>query len=216
MKKIHLIDCGLGNLKSVSNAFEILDCKTVICSSPGQLKDSTHIILPGVGSFNEGIIKLNESGLSEGIVSAVKSGSKLLGICLGMQFLFDKSYEFGENEGLHLIPGKVQKMDLSEHKLRIPHIGWNDTFIIKDDPLFNGLRNPTCFYYINSFSCICDNSENILGEYEYGNKFVAIVRKDKVFGVQFHPEKSHKEGLKILSNFIKDYAEKTFNTSPSS
>lgn len=204
MKTVHLIDCGLGNMRSVSNAFEKLNCKIIRCSSLKKLEGSEYIILPGVGSFGSGIEKLNESGLGKAIVSAVNSGSKLLGICLGMQFLFDRSYEFGEHEGLHLISGEVRKMNLSAYKLRIPHIGWNDTFLLREDPLFSDLNNPTCFYYINSFSCICNNRENVLGEYEYGDRFVAVVRKDTVIGVQFHPEKSHKEGLKILSNFIRD------------
>lgn len=187
---------------SVANTLESLGCDIVRCASPAQLENSTHIVLPGVGAFGDAIAKMRDSGLDKAIVSAVREGKKLLGICLGMQLLFDKSYEYGEHEGLHLIPGEVRKMETAPFNLRLPHIGWNDTFMLKKDDIFEGMNNPTCFYYINSYSCICLNRENILGEYEYGEKYCAIVRKDNIVGVQFHPEKSQKGGLKLLKAFI--------------
>ncbi len=203
MVKIHLIDCGLGNLKSVYNAFEKLGCEVAICHSPQQLENCDHIVLPGVGAFGEGINKLRIKGFDEAIARAVKRGSKLLGICLGMQFLMEKSYEFGEHLGLGLIKGEVCQMQVVQHGLKIPHIGWNETVFVKEDPLFESLPNPCCFYYVNSFSCVCSNQEDVLATYNYGSDFVAVIRKGKVVGVQFHPEKSHKEGLNLLQQFIK-------------
>jgi glutamine amidotransferase len=202
MARIHLIDCGLGNLMSVSNAFESLGCDIIRCTLPSDLDGCEHIVLPGVGAFGDGIRKLKENGLDKAVVSAARASARLLGICLGMQLLFDKSYEFGENEGLHLIPGEVHKMDTGVSCFRLPHIGWNDTFLVKNDPLFEGIRNPAYFYYVNSFSCICADREHILGEYEYGRRYCSIVRKDNIFGVQFHPEKSQKDGLGLLKRFV--------------
>ncbi len=203
MVKIGLIDCGLGNLRSVYNAFEKLGCEVEICSSPHQLANSRHLVLPGVGAFGEGIAKLRTKGFDQAIIEAANSGSRILGICLGMQFLFDKSYEFGEHQGLGLIPGEVREMKVSAYGLRIPHIGWNETPFIKKDNFLEGLPNPSCFYYVNSYACHCSNPENVLAKYEYGENFTAIVRKGFVVGVQFHPEKSHRDGLKLLQQFVK-------------
>ncbi len=202
MIKVHLIDCGLGNLGSVYNAFEHLGCQVVVCSSPEQLKDCQQMILPGVGAFGEGISKLRANGFDEAIIKAVNRGSGLLGICLGMQFLMEKSYEFGEHRGLGLIKGEVWEMPVKRYGLKLPHIGWNDTYFVKDDLLWRSSSNPSCFYYLNSFSCHCSDPEEVLATYEYGEKFTAIIKKKRVVGVQFHPEKSHKEGLKLLKQFL--------------
>lgn len=205
MKKIvNVIDCGLGNISSVLNAFEALGCDVKTAYAADDLLGTKMVVLPGVGAFGDGMMKLKEKGLDKAIVAAVRSGAKILGICLGMQLLFDKSYEFGEHEGLHLIKGEVKKMMVSNIGLRIPHIGWNDTLMLEpDDPLVNGLPTPACFYYVNSFSCYPENENTIVGIYEYGNKYVGIVRDGRLMGVQFHPEKSQKMGLRLLENFLR-------------
>jgi len=201
-KKVHIIDCGLGNIRSVKNAFESIGCEVFICYRPEQLEDSEFMILPGVGAFGDGIDRLRQSKFDRAILNAVKSGRRLLGICLGMQLLFDRSYEFGEHEGLHLIPGEVKRMLVEKSNLRLPHIGWNDTFFKRKDDLLNGLSNPSCFYYINSYSCIC-NDQYILAEYEYGDHYAAVVRNGNIIGVQFHPEKSQKDGMNFLMNYLR-------------
>jgi imidazole glycerol-phosphate synthase subunit HisH len=199
--KVHLIDCGLGNIRSVHNAFRKIGCDVGICHSVEQLDGARYIVLPGVGAFGEGIAKLRAKGFDAAIISAVHSGTKLLGICLGMQFLFEKSYEFGEHQGLGLIPGEIREMKVAAG-LKIPHIGWNDTQFVKSDSVLQQLPNPCCYYYVNSFSCICADAEDVLATYEYGGTFVAVARKGNVLGVQFHPEKSHHGGLKLLENFV--------------
>ncbi len=201
-KKVHIIDCGLGNIRSVRNAFVSLGCDAIICHGPQQLAESEYVILPGVGAFGDGIERLRLSKFDQAIADAAKSGKRLLGICLGMQLLFDTSYEFGEHEGLRLIPGEVHKMKVEESQLRLPHIGWNDTFLKRKDDLLDCLNNPSCYYYINSYSCVCED-QYTLAEYEYGNRYAAIVRKDNIIGVQFHPEKSQKDGMKLLMNYLK-------------
>ena len=202
MKRVHLVDCGLGNIQSVSNAFEALGCEIIKCSLPGHLDHAERIVLPGVGAFGSGIEKLRSCGIAGTLTGLVRSGARIFGICLGMQLLLDKSYEFGEFDGLGLIPGEVCKMDLGETGLRLPHIGWNDTFFLKDDILSAGLEDPASFYYVNSYSCLCSDRSDVVAEYEYGKKFTAIIRKGNVMGVQFHPEKSHKAGLRLLKSFL--------------
>lgn len=189
---------------SVSNAFESLGYKVVRIRKPDLIDESCLIVLPGVGAFGDGIARLRSTGFDTAIVRAAKSGNKILGICLGMQLLFDIGYEFGQHEGLHLIPGQVRKMVVESQSLRLPHIGWNELLFIKKDPLFNGLNQSPCFYFINSYSCFCSDSGHVLGEYDYGGRYCAVVRNKNVFGVQFHPEKSQKNGLSILRSFVEE------------
>lgn len=205
MTKVHLIDCGLGNIGSVYNAIEQLGGQVEVCTSPEQLDNCRYLVLPGVGAFGEGIRKLRARAFDEAIIKAVNQGSGLLGICLGMQFLMEKSYEFGEHRGLGLIKGEVREMPVKRYGLRLPHIGWNDTYFVKEDLLWESLANPSCFYYLNSFSCHCSDPQDVLATYEYGGGFAAIIKKERVIGVQFHPEKSHKEGLKLLKQFLSLY-----------
>jgi len=203
-KKINIIDCGLGNISSVLNAFEALGCEVKTVYTASDLAGAQTVVLPGVGAFGDGMKRLKDKGLDKAIVSASKSGAKILGICLGMQLLFDKSYEFGEYEGLHLLRGEVKKMMVSSTGLRMPHIGWNDTLMLKpDDTLIKGLPVPACFYYVNSFFCDPEDKGTVIGIYEYGEKFPGIVRDSRIMGVQFHPEKSQKTGLKLLENFLR-------------
>ncbi|MFA5097243.1 MAG: imidazole glycerol phosphate synthase subunit HisH [Candidatus Margulisiibacteriota bacterium] len=203
--KINIIDCGLGNISSVKNAFEELKCDVKILTRADQAGDDCrYLILPGVGAFGDGMRLLKETGFDKKIKDLVLSGTKLLGICLGMQLLFDKGYEFGENEGLHLISGEVKRMMSDNFGLRLPHIGWNDTTIVRpDDTFMKDIKDRSCFYYVNSYACFPKNEKNVLGYYEYGGKYAGIVRSGNVMGVQFHPEKSQQTGLKLLENYIK-------------
>lgn len=202
-RRVHIIDCGLGNIMSVHNAFDKIGCEVVVCSDPELLRKAEHIVLPGVGAFGNGMERLKSLGFDKALIDSIKRGARLLGICLGMQLLFDKSYEFGENEGLHILSGEIKIMEAEAYNLRIPHIGWNDTFFADGgDSLLNGLDNPSCFYYINSYAGFPSDEKHVIGKYAYGSEYTGIVRDDNVVGVQFHPEKSQKSGLKLLDNFL--------------
>lgn len=200
---IAIIDYGAGNIKSVINAFCFLGKKAVLISNPDELKNYDRLILPGVGAFGEAINKLKEKHLDLAILEFIKTGRPFLGICLGMQLLFEKSYEFGENYGLGAIKGSVVKFDEAKFQtpLKIPHVGWNSINFTQKTPINRDLNDSEYLYFVHSFHAICDDKSAILGTSEYGYDFVSAVAKDNVFGFQPHPEKSHDVGLKILKNF---------------
>lgn len=198
---ISIIDYGVGNLFSLSSSFEKIGAETIITNDRATISSSDKIILPGVGAFGDAILKLKETGLDKIIKEEVKKGKKLLGICLGMQLLFDKSYEFGEFDGLGLIKGKVVPMKgYIDDKLNIPHTGWNLLKIKKEHPLFRYIKNEDYVYFVHSyFATDCD--ENVIATTEYDKEITATVAKDNVAGMQFHPEKSGDVGLSILRAF---------------
>jgi len=198
---ISIIDYGVGNLFSLSSSFEKIGAQTIITNDRATISSSDKIILPGVGAFGDAILKLKETGLDKIIKEEVKKGKKLLGICLGMQLLFDKSYEFGEFDGLGLIKGKVVPMKgYIDDKLNIPHTGWNLLKIKKEHPLFRYIKNEDYVYFVHSyFATDCD--ENVIATTEYDKEITAAVAKDNVAGMQFHPEKSGDVGLSILRAF---------------
>ncbi|KEA45623.1 glutamine amidotransferase [Campylobacter mucosalis] len=200
---IAIVDYGAGNIQSVINAFEILGKKAVLVSHSDELKNYDKVLLPGVGAFGEAINRLKQKNLDLAILEFIKSGKPFLGICLGMQLLFEKSYEFGENHGLGVIKGSVVKFDETKFhtSLKIPHVGWNVINFTKQTPINNGLKTSEFLYFVHSFHAICDDKSDILGVSEYGYDFVSAVAKDNVFAFQPHPEKSHDVGLKILKNF---------------
>lgn len=193
----------MGNLASVKNAFSLLGEKVAVESDPEKLKDYDKLILPGVGAFGDAMEHLKENGMDEAVKSYAKSGNYMLGICLGMQLLFDSSEEFGSNEGLGLIRGKIVGFDVSKfsHSLKVPHMGWNRMFT-KEHALFKNMDKEHYLYFVHSFHALCEKEENIIGETEYGYKFSSSVQNDNILGIQPHPEKSHKNGLTILKNFI--------------
>lgn len=197
---IAIVDYGAGNIFSVKNALDYLGFENKLTNKTQDLIDADAIILPGVGAFPWAMEMLKESGL----VDTIKDQSKIkpfLGICLGMQLLFEKSYEFEECDGLGLLKGKVDKID--EPNLVIPHMGWNKLVYNHDCPLFNGLTNDEYVYFVHSYKAFC-NDENLYAYCEYGDKVPAFVSDGKfIFGAQFHPEKSGRTGLKILENFAK-------------
>lgn len=198
---IGIIDYNMGNLASVYNACHLLDTKAQIVKNPQDLKNFDRIILPGVGAFKDAMEHLISTGMNEAIFEFVKSGKPLIGICLGMQLLFESSKEFGHTSGLGLIDGEVVKFDKSKmsEDFKIPHMGWN-TIINKEHTLFEGLHNPY-LYFVHSYHAVT-NETNIIGKTTYGYSFASAVNKDNIYGFQPHPEKSHNNGLKILKNFI--------------
>jgi len=201
---IGIVDYNMGNLASVINAFEIVGAEIAVESDPKKLKNYDKLILPGVGAFGDAMEHLKENGMDKAVKEYAKSGKPLLGICLGMQLLFESSEEFGESKGLGLIEGKVVAFDESkfDHKLKVPHMGWNELFVQNDTKLFDGLEKEFYLYFVHSFHAVCDD-KYAMGKTYYGYEFVSAVNKDNIYGIQPHPEKSHENGLKIIENFIK-------------
>ena len=199
---IGIVDYNMGNLASVINAFESIGAKIAVESNPDKLKDYDKLILPGVGAFGDAMEHLKANGMDIAVKEYAKSGKPLLGICLGMQLLFESSQEFGEHKGLGLIEGEVVPFDKSkfDHKLKVPHMGWNELFIQKDTPLFSGLNDPY-LYFVHSYHIVCEDKYAI-GKTYYGYEFVSAVQRDNIYGIQPHPEKSHNNGLKIIENFV--------------
>ena len=196
---IVIIDNQMGNIKSVSRALDFLGVKNTISSDPEVIKTADKLILPGVGNFSEASKRLKQSGLME-IIREYCQEKPMLGICLGMQLLFETGYEDGKNEGLGLIPGHVSHLSERIGDLPIPHIGWND-IAVKDSKVFQGIDSGSCVYFVHSFEAITDE-KYISAKTNYGNDVVAAVENGNVYGAQFHPEKSQTVGIKILKNFI--------------
>ena len=198
---IGIIDYGLGNLSSVLNALKKIRCEAIIFNKAEELDKFDKVILPGVGSFKAGMDNLKKKNWIPAINNHVSSGKPLLGICLGMQLLFSQGEEDGENRGLDLISGKVQKMKINKD-LKLPHVGWNNLINIKEHKILQGIKKNIDFYFVHSFSCIPDEKECVIAEFNYGNHYVACVSKNNIFGTQFHPEKSLPSGPILLKNFI--------------
>lgn len=198
---IGIIDYNMGNLASVYNACHLIDAKAAIVKDPNELKNYDRIILPGVGAFGDAMQHLNETGMKEAIYEFSNSGKPMIGICLGMQLLFQSSQEFGHTEGLGLIEGEVIKFDKSKmhEDFKIPHMGWN-TITSNEHGLFEGLKDPY-LYFVHSYHAVTDD-KNVIGKTTYGYEFVSAVHKDNIYGFQPHPEKSHDNGLTILKNFM--------------
>ena len=197
---IHIIDYGAGNLFSVQNALNYLQIENKITANPADLADADGIILPGVGAFRDAMTMLNESGFTEAIKVQAAAGKPILGICLGMQMLFEKGYEFGETDGLGLIPGNVVLIDGGG--LKIPHMGWNDLTVLNDCPLSADVADGDYVYYVHSYRA--DTSDEYISCYTmYNEKIPGLVYRDNVYGAQFHPEKSGQVGMNILKNFAK-------------
>lgn len=199
---IAVVDYNMGNLRSVQNAFLKIGKEVTIVSNPEAIAKYDKVILPGVGAFGDAMEHLKDNGMDESIKAFALSGKPLLGICLGMQLLLESSDEFGAHEGLGLIPGNVRKFDTSRFKtpLKVPHMGWNELFVKKQTPLFNGMEDEIYLYFVHSFHAICDTQYTI-GETEYGYPFASAINRENIYGFQPHPEKSHENGLKILKNF---------------
>lgn len=198
---IVIIDYGMGNLKNVYNALKHLNITSKVSNEIVEIKCADKLILPGVGAFNKAMYNLNNMGLTEIIKEKVNNGTPLLGICLGMQMIFQKGYENGECEGLAFIDGEVKILEPKE-KVKIPHIGWNKLEYNRSNDLIKGLDENSFVYYVHSYAATNVKNENLVGFSNYGGiKVPSIVCNNNVYGTQFHPEKSGKVGLRILQNF---------------
>ncbi len=196
-----IIDYGMGNLKNVYNALKYLNIPSKISNEISEIKASDKLILPGVGAFNKAMYNLNDMGLTDVIKDKVNKGTPLLGICLGMQMIFEKGYENGECDGLGFIDGQVKILEPKE-KVKIPHIGWNRLEYNNQNDLIKGLEEDSFVYYIHSYAATNLKDENLIGFSNYGGiKVPSIVCNDNIYGTQFHPEKSGEVGLRILKNF---------------
>ncbi len=200
---IAIVDYHMGNLASVKNAFDLLGENIVVESDPDKLAQYDKIVLPGVGAFADAMEHLKSRGMDQAVKEYAQSGKYLLGICLGMQLLFESSEEFGINEGLGLIQGRVVAFDSSRFHtpLKVPHMGWNRMFT-KNHPLFEGLDEAHYLYFVHSYHAMCAHEADSIGESVYGYRFTSAVAHENVMGIQPHPEKSHQNGLTILKNFI--------------
>jgi glutamine amidotransferase len=200
---IGIVDYNMGNLASVINAFEKIGAKIAVESDPDKLKKYDKLILPGVGAFGDAMKHLRENSMDSAIIEYSKTQKPLLGICLGMQLLFESSQEFGKHKGLGLIEGKVVAFDEDnfDHKLKVPHMGWNELFVSRETPIFKNLPKEFYLYFVHSYHVVCDDKYAI-GKTYYGYEFVSAVNKDNIYGIQPHPEKSHNNGLKIIENFV--------------
>jgi len=197
---IGIVDYGRGNLRSVEKALEKLGYEVKIIESPKETKDMQGIILPGVGAFADAMDALNKGGWIEELNSYISSGKPFLGICLGMQLLFEIGEEYGEHKGLGFLPGRVVKFP---EGLKIPHMGWNNLKVVRPNPLCTGIPDSSYFYFVHSFFARPDDESCVAATSDYGMDFAALVGKDNVWGAQFHPEKSSPWGLVMLDNFGK-------------
>jgi glutamine amidotransferase len=199
--RIGVIDYGMGNRRSVEKALERLGAAASITRDPAELGAADGLVLPGVGAFPLAMRNLRELALAELIHARVEDGVPLLGICLGMQLLFESSQELERTEGLGLIPGEVTRLQTGG--LRVPHIGWNEVRFERRSPLTEGLPADGCaFYHVHSFAPRPSERADVVGSTEYGERFATIIERGRVFGVQFHPEKSSADGLSLLENFV--------------
>lgn len=202
MKRIGIINYGMGNIASVQNALKHVGKDSFIIEQPAQLSEADKLILPGVGAFPMAMEQLYERGFVEPLQHEIASGKHLLGLCLGMQLLFESSHEFGEHKGLGFIPGTVLALQADEIGLPVPHMGWNNLSVVNPSPILNGIpEEASDMYFVHSFYCRATEREHVTAVVNYGVEMDVVVRKDQLFGCQFHPEKSQKYGLLILKNF---------------
>jgi glutamine amidotransferase len=197
---IALVDYGMGNHRSVLNAFDAIGTPAVLVADPAEVVAAERVVLPGVGAFRDAIGALRERGLAQAVRDAAASGRPVLGLCLGMQLLATRSLEFGDHEGLGLIGGTVERI-VTEPGLRIPHVGWNDLEVRRADAILGDLGPEPTFYYVHSYEFRPDDEAAVTGVTDYGRPVTATVSSGRVFGVQFHPEKSGADGLAVLKSF---------------
>jgi imidazole glycerol-phosphate synthase subunit HisH len=203
---ITMIDYGGSNLRSVQKAFEAVGADVRVTADPDVVRRATKLVLPGVGAFGAGMEALHQRGLDEATIAAAGDGVPLLGICLGMQFLLDGSEEMGEHAGLGLIPGRVVRFsggisDGEGRPLKVPHMGWNRILHDGRHSLLEGVASGAYGYFVHSYYCAPELADCVLAETEYGGLFASIIDRGNLFGIQFHPEKSQRVGLRILHNF---------------
>ena len=199
---IAIVDYGMGNLRSVAKAFEFLGADCLVSGKIEEVRAAEKLVIPGVGAFGDGMRNLRAAGLVETLNTQVLGEKKpLLGICLGMQLLALDSDEGGMHQGLGWIDAHVRRLAVGETGLKVPHVGWNEAAPKPDAALFRGVSENPSFYFVHSFAVQCSDETDVAATCSYGSDFAAAVQKGNVFGVQFHPEKSQKDGLKVLENF---------------
>jgi imidazole glycerol-phosphate synthase subunit HisH len=194
---VALVDYGMGNRRSVEKALEHVGATVARTADPDDIRAADAVVVPGVGAFPEAMRRLNAAGLDEVIRERAEGGTPVLGICLGMQLLFERSAEHEGAQGLGLLPGEVTALEAP----KVPHIGWNRVAMRRASGLTRGLGDATAFYHVHSFVCRA-SEQDVVGEGEYGERFASIVERENVAGVQFHPEKSSRDGLQLLANFV--------------
>jgi glutamine amidotransferase len=200
MPEIAIIDYQMGNLRSVQKGFDKVGHQAVITSDPAEIRAAKKVVLPGVGAFGDAIAELRRRELVTPIRESIESGKPFLGICLGLQLLFDVGFEGGRFEGLGVLRGKVVRFDL-QPPLKVPHMGWNQGRFKLRPRVLNGLADGTYFYFVHSYYVVPEDRSIVAIETEYGHPFCAAIARDNLFATQFHPEKSQADGLKILKNF---------------
>lgn len=198
MARVAIIDYGVGNLRSVEKAFAATGCDAVVTHNERELRSADSLVLPGVGAFSACMNALRERGFDKLVHERVSDGTPLLGVCVGMQMLFDESEEFGLTKGLSLLKGRVRRFG---NDLLVPQVGWNQIKQQTKHPLFEGIADESFFYFVHSYYCEPASSEVTIGETEYGESYASVVARENICGVQFHPEKSHSAGLRMLHNF---------------
>jgi glutamine amidotransferase len=200
---IAVVDCGMGNLHSVRLAFDRLGAEVAVVQRPEELREGERIVFPGVGAFGECVRRLRESGFAAALEAEVlRKGKPLLGICLGMQVLAESGEEYGCHAGLGWIRGGVRRLRADGKQVKVPHVGWNDVQWQTDSPLFAQLRRPAAFYFVHGYHLTPDDPSVTAATCEHGQVFTAAIQWNNVFAVQFHPEKSQRDGLRLLSNFL--------------
>ena len=202
-KYVTVIDYNMGNVRSVMKAFEMLTDEVVVSNKPQDIKKADHLVLPGVGAFADGMKNLQKLKLISLLKQEVVQNKKpTLAICLGMQLLAKSSQEFGLHKGLGWIDAEVKFFHFKDKAFKIPHVGWNNIKIKKENPLLAGIKQDSDFYFVHSYHLDCDSDDLIIATCEYGYEFPATLQKENIFATQFHPEKSQTFGLKILKNFL--------------
>jgi glutamine amidotransferase len=198
---IAIIDYGMGNLRSVQKALEAVGADAVVSSQPQAILDANSVVLPGVGAFKDCMDNLERLGLIEVVHKSIQSGKPFLGICLGLQLLFEESIEFGTVKGLGILPGKVMRFHLDDPTLKVPHMGWNTLTLNKPSPLFDSMDAHPYYYFVHSYYVVPDNPDMISTTTQYGVEFVSGIQHENIHAFQFHPEKSQKQGLAMLEKF---------------
>ena len=201
---VAIIDYGVGNLRSVEKAFAATGCEAIVTADESELRKAKRLVLPGVGAFAACMKELSAHGFDRLVREKVREGTPLLGVCVGMQLLFDESEEFGSTPGLGLLRGRVRRF---ENDLVVPQVGWNRIYQNQPHALFEGIADGSFCYFVHSFYCAPEDEAIVAGETEYGERYASVVTYKNVCGVQFHPEKSQDVGLRMLKNFATDYAD---------
>ncbi len=204
---IIVVDYGMGNLRSVAKAVETVGLDVKVSSDPKDVENAKGIIVPGVGAFGDAVHNLERFGLKDKIIKSIEKGKPFLGICLGLQILFEYGYEFGEHEGLGIFKGKVIRFENKEG-FKVPHMGWNQIHKKQEEGLFSDIKENEFFYFVHSFYVVPKDETIVASTTDYSVEFVSSVQKDNVWAVQFHPEKSQKAGLQLLKNF-KEFVKKS-------